>query len=199
MIISDRSYVINWWISLDKSAWNCTFFLTLYYSRCKRNQRFSWCIFRTSIISYDGWFVKGINTVSQNRNSRVFLSLFFFFCFYVLVDPITSPSYFYREKYENNGRVQFSSVVQVSFGQVDVRNDSWRRELLMKQTAIGPETCASFWGPMPRSRQKNGRMGFLTALPTFLKWKKDHYNTRYACCQCIFLLLFRAISLSLSP
>lgn len=56
--------------------------------------------------------------------TRVFFSLFFFFCFCVLVDPITSPSYFYREKYENNGRVQFSSVVQVSF-----------------ETIVGEESC----------------------------------------------------------
>lgn len=108
-------YVIDWWISLDKTAWNLrTFLSTLYCSRCKRDQRFSPCIFRTSIISHDGWFVKGINAVSQDRNSRVFLSLFFLFsCFCVLVDPITPPP---REKYENDGRVQFSSVVQVSFG-----------------------------------------------------------------------------------
>lgn len=122
-------YIINWWISLDKTGWNSTFFSTLYCSRCKRNRRFSWCIFRMSITSYDGWFVKGINAVSQNRNSRVFLSHFFFFFLHPRRSHNFPPCIFI----EKNMRMTVECNFQVSF--------KCRSSKLTWEAIVGEESC----------------------------------------------------------
>lgn len=128
--------------------------------------------------------------------TRVFFSLSFFFVFAFYNFP---PCIFI----EKNMRMTVECNFQVSF--------KCRSNKLTWETIVGEESCwrserqsvsrhvRHFEDQCQDRGKKTDAWVSLQPYQPFLKWKKGHYNTRYACCQCIFLLLFRAISLSLSP
>lgn len=164
----------------QKITWRYIFVLK-HYTWVKRNWKFSWYFADVLPVTgrYDGWFVKRINAVSQNRNSCVL------YCTIVPTSFILFPRIFVKES-TNESRVQFSSVVQVSSNltretTVSEFAERSKRQLVSRHVRHFEDQCQD------RDKKRAYGLHTTTNVP---ETKKGYYNTQHAWRPCIFLLFF---------